>query len=101
MAKARPTADVDLQIAFTVNEREARALEALVGYGDKAFLETFYKYMGQSYLQPHEKGLISFFATVRASVSGPLQRVNEARDVFAGRKRALTPGEISRLTGVS
>jgi hypothetical protein len=100
MAKVKTTADVDLQITFTINEVEARALEALVGYSDEAFLKTFYEKMGRHYLQPHERGLLSFFATVRASLHGPLQRVDDAREVYAGRKRALNPAEISRLSGV-
>lgn len=100
MAKVKATSDVDLQITFTINEAEARALEALTCYGDKAFLETFYEKMGRSYLQPHERGLLSFFAAVRASLDGPLRRVDDAREVYAGRKRAMTPAEISRLSGV-
>ncbi len=100
MAKISAKADLDLQITFTINEQEARALQALVGYGDEAFLRVFYEKMGRSYLRPHEAGLLQFFATVRASVSGPLDRVDEAREVYAGRKRALTPAEVSRLAGV-
>lgn len=100
MAKVAPKADIDLQISFTINEKEARALDALVGYGDEAFLKVFYEKMGQHYMKPHEAGLLSFFAAVRASVPGPLRRVDEAREVYAGRKKALTPAEISRLSGV-
>lgn len=100
MAKVKPTADIDLQITFTINEKEARALEALVGYGDDAFIDAFFEKLGRTYMRPHTAGLISFFAAVRVSVLGPLRRVDEAREVYAGRKRALTPAEISRLSGV-
>lgn len=100
MPRVKASADIDLQITFTINEKEARALEALTGYSDKEFLQVFYEKMGRHYLQPHEAGLLSFFAAVRASVVGPLRRVDEAREVYAGRKRALTPSEISRMSGV-
>lgn len=100
MAKVQSKADIDLQITFTIGEKEARALDALVGYGDEAFLNVFFEKLGKHYMEPHKAGLISFFAAVRVSVLGPLRRVDEAREVYSGRKRALTPAEISRLSGV-
>lgn len=59
--KARVTAKIEPTITFTVSEIEAHALVALSGYGFKAFLETFYNYMGKHYMQPYESGLKSLF----------------------------------------
>jgi hypothetical protein len=74
-------ADVSLTLSFTLGESEARALEALAGYGTDAFLEVFYAKMGKGYLRPHEAGLRSLFVLAR-SLNGHLDRVDQARRVF-------------------
>jgi hypothetical protein len=74
-------AEVSLTLSFTLGEGEARALEAIAGYGTDSFLEIFYAKMGKSYLQPHEAGLRSLFVLAR-SLNGHLDRVDQARRVF-------------------
>lgn len=76
----KPT--LDIKINFTVNESEARALDALAGYGDDAFIKAFYTTMGQVYLNPHEKGLRSFLTSIRHVLNPALGKLNEAREVF-------------------
>lgn len=53
------------EVEVTLNESELRALDALVGYGIKSFLEVLYKHMGKHYLEPHESGLKSLFERVK------------------------------------
>jgi hypothetical protein len=74
-------AEVSLTLSFTLGEGEARALEALAGYGTDAFLEVFSAKMGKSYLQPHEAGLRSLFVMAR-SLNVHLDRVDQMRRVF-------------------
>jgi len=88
----RPT--VRATITLELNEVEAAALDALVGYGVEEFLRVFYEHMGRAYLQPYESGLRSLFDSVRsgeASVENFLHKAREARQVFEGRKVAVEP----------
>lgn len=66
------------KISFEVTEDEARALDALAGYGTKEFLECFYKYMGRAYLEPHEQGLKSLFEKIK-ELSRPLAELHDLR----------------------
>ena len=54
---------MEFHVVIKITESEARALEALVGYGFKPFRDTFYKHMGEHYMKPHEKGLEALFDT--------------------------------------
>lgn len=82
-----PTIAVDITIRLT--ESEARALDALAGYGVDSFLEVFYK-LGRAYMEPHEGGLRSLFCAIRGhgGIPGVLSRIDDARAVFDGRKIA-------------
>jgi hypothetical protein len=84
MAKltAKPTLDIAIQ--FTVNESEARALDALAGYGDDQFISAFKIFLGESYLKPHEAGLRTFLKTIRQELADPLAKMDDARKSFNG-----------------
>lgn len=82
MAKIVQRPDVKLEVVFACTEPEARALDALVGYGDDAFVEAFYEKLGKHYMEPHEKGLRSFFQSIRDQMPAILSRTDEARKVF-------------------
>lgn len=73
---------IDLDVLVRLNEKEIRALEALVGYGINPFLKVFYEQMGKVYLQPHEAGLRSLFDTISRDLNPILHRVNSARKAF-------------------
>lgn len=73
---------IDLDVLVRLNEKEIRALEALVGYGINPFLKVFYEQMGKVYLQPHEAGLRSLFDTISRDLKPILHRVNSARKAF-------------------
>ncbi len=71
-------------IVLNLNESEARALDALFGYNDDAFLKAFYKHMGSHYLQPHEKGFRSLSSAVRGQITDQLGIVARARRALNG-----------------
>lgn len=84
MAKLSLRPTLTMTIVLELTEEEAMALDALAGYGTDAFLKVFYQ-LGRTYLEPHEKGLRSLFATVRDVVPGYRSQAEEARKVFSGR----------------
>lgn len=79
MAKIIQRAQIELHLTFDVNESEARALDALAGYGDDAFIQAFYTTLGEAYMRKHEKGLRQFLRSIREFVPGPLNRIDRAR----------------------
>lgn len=82
MAEVKSTSSIDIHVILKLTEVEARALEAIVGYGIDPFLETFYKHLGKAYLQDHEAGAISLFNTVREEIPKHLKRADDARDIW-------------------
>jgi len=77
--KTAVKSNVEFLINVQLTEIEARALDAIVGYGIKPFLEVFYKSLGQSYLKAHEDGAKTLFEHVRADLSQQLHNIDEAR----------------------
>lgn len=77
--KATTTVKVDLSITLSLTEGEARALDALAGYGDKSFLDVFYRHLGKSYLEPYEADLKALFDKIRAELPPALNRAEKAR----------------------
>lgn len=73
---------IDLDMAIRINEQEARALDALVGYGDDAFIKHFYEKLGSAYMREHEGGLRSLFKSIRERMPSVLARLDEAKEVF-------------------
>ncbi len=69
-------------MSIEITEAEARALEALAGYGTDAFVERFYFQLGKEYMEPHEAGLRSFLDRVRANMPTELHRIDMAREAF-------------------
>lgn len=88
MAKLTARPLMELQVAFAVSEIEARALDALVGYGDDEFIEVFYTKLGKAYMEEHEAGLRSFFKSIREMMPGYLKLADDAKAVFSGEKKA-------------
>lgn len=79
---------VDMKVTLELNEREANALDALVGYGTDAFLKVFYEHMGKAYLQPHEAGLRALFEKITSEVSPARGIAEEARKQIAAARKA-------------
>lgn len=82
MAKLEAKTKLDLSVSFTVNESELRALDALAGYGDDAFIQMFYKNLGESYMKPHEAGMREFLKSIRSVASPVLSQTDKARKAF-------------------
>jgi hypothetical protein len=73
-------------VFMKLTESEARALDALVGYGFKETIKVFYEHLGTSYMKPHEKGLESLFDSVRKEIPRHLSRIDKTRKGFSRRK---------------
>lgn len=73
---------VELRVAFSIGEQEARALDALAGYGDDAFISAFYEKLGAAYMRDHEAGLRTFLKSIREHVPSMLCRADAARAAF-------------------
>ena len=76
------TPNIDLTLQFSINEKEARALDALAGYGDDAFLKMFYTELGSYYMEKHESGMREFLKTVRDKIPLYLSKIDKAREIF-------------------
>lgn len=70
---------VSITATLTLNEGQLRALDALAGYGDEAFLKAFYVKLGKHYMQPFERDLRELFALVRSDVGPAIKGIKEAR----------------------
>lgn len=82
MAKIKQRGTVTVVGDFTFNEAELRALNALVGYGEDAFLKVFYEYLGTTYMKPHEQGLRSVFKSIKEEVPMILAKLASAREHY-------------------
>lgn len=69
MATITGKPNIDLRVTITIDEAEARALDALVGYGDDAFIKAFKEKLGECYIRDHEVGLRKFFQDIRSARS--------------------------------
>lgn len=74
---------VEITATLTLTESHLRALDALIGYGDDAFLRAFYVKLGQHYMQPFERDLRDLFGHLRGEVPEALKGVKAARERFA------------------
>lgn len=84
MAILQVNPKLTIEITLKLTEEEARALDALSGYGADEFLDVFYEKMGRAYLQKHETGLRTLFQTSRDVLPGILKRLDKARTEFNG-----------------
>lgn len=72
---------IDVQVHLLLTEGEARALDAIVGYGPDLFVKWFYETHGKSYLKPHEDSMRSLFKTIRNELPKQLRKVDQIRKV--------------------
>lgn len=79
MAEFKASSSLMVKITIILDEDEARALDALAGYGDDAFIGHFYEKLGRYYLEPYEKGLRSFLVSVRQNMPSRLREIDKAR----------------------
>ncbi|WGD31248.1 hypothetical protein AncyloWKF20_05335 [Ancylobacter sp. WKF20] len=79
MADATNKFAVHFSTTLVLNETEIRALDALVGYGDDAFLAAFKEKLGAAYIRDHESGLRSAFDAIRRDVLPALRGIDQVR----------------------
>lgn len=82
MATVEGHPKIELRLTFALSEEEARALDAMAGYGDDAFVKVFYAELGESYMKKHEAGLRSLLKSAREQLPAWLSRVDSARMTF-------------------
>ena len=78
MSKAIVKSYVNFTVKFELTEQEARALDALAGYGTDPFLKVFYKHLGVSYMRPFENDLRALFEKIK-ELRPAIYEINEAR----------------------
>lgn len=84
MAQAMGKPVVTVNVAFEIDEGEARALYALSAYGDDAFIRAFYERLGKTLMQDHEQDLRRFLNTIRDVVGPAITQVDKARELVKG-----------------
>jgi len=75
--KVIPKVTITATVEFT--ENELNALDAMVGYGDDAFLKAFYVKLGKHYMKPFESDLRALFAKIRTDALPALREIREIR----------------------
>lgn len=73
---------MEMTITLVLQEDEARALEAVCGYGPVIFKKWFYKTHGEHYLKPHEAGLVSLFKSVKEQLPLHLTKADKVRQLL-------------------
>lgn len=86
MVKISNRTRIHFTVTMQLDEDQARALDAMIGYGFNTFLATFYKHLGKGYLEPHEAGLRRVFDAIGEQVSPELYRIDKARKILQSSK---------------
>lgn len=77
-------AEVKVTATVELTEGHLRALDAMAGYGDDAFLKAFYVKLGTAYMKPFEKDLRELFSMIRSDVPVALHEIKDARKNLRG-----------------
>lgn len=72
-------AQVEFTIKFTLTKEEAKALDAIAGYGSDAFLKVFYEHMGKNYLGALEDEILK---TIQSSKNNKPKDINTFLELF-------------------
>ena len=78
------TTKVEITATLELTEGQLRALDAMVGYGDNAFLKAFYVKLGKAYMQPFERDLRELFANIRENVPHALREIEKVKHQLKG-----------------
>lgn len=84
----KSTLSLDIKINLELSLSEAKALVEIIAYGDKAFLEVYYKHLGKTMLQKEEAGVISLFKSLKTKLPN---RIKEAQEVINKVKELQKP----------
>ena len=86
MATVITNKNFKFEIKLTLSEEEARALDAIAGYGTQEFLDVFYQYLGTHYLERNEDGLRTLFLTIQNDLRQQLNQINYIRNEISNIK---------------
>lgn len=78
-------AGLNVRINLVIGEKEARALDALRAYGEKAFLDAIAKHISLDLANKHRQGLVSL---LQAPLDLILDRTTKAREAFKGLEKS-------------
>jgi hypothetical protein len=91
MATFEQKSHMTVEAQLTLNETELRFLDGLSGYSDADIRDCLLTQLGMTYMAAHIGGLYSILNAVRKDVRPILNRTDDARAVFAGKKVAQEP----------
>lgn len=80
--KSNSQASVEFNVRFTLTLGQAKALEAIAGYGADPFLKVFYEHMGKAYLQPHEAEMRRLFSQIKDELPREISKIETATKVI-------------------
>lgn len=80
--KAIPRISLNYEVHLVLSETEARALDAIVGYGFDDFMKVFKEHMGKHYISGHERGAETLFSSVRDAVGPQLSHITASRNLL-------------------
>ena len=76
-------ANVAFAINFELTIKEAKALEAIAGYGVDAFLEVFYPKMGKHYLKANEDDFRALLVKIQSSLPNEIAKIDAAEKAIS------------------
>ena len=81
---------VTIMATLELDEREIRALDAIVGYGVESFLRVFKEQLGKGYIRGYEGGVASLFKAVDECCKPAIAQVDKARRLLKEPVKAPT-----------
>lgn len=77
--KSSSRGQIEFSVTLTLTVGEAKALDAIVGYGTDAFLEVFYPKLGKAYLQPFENDMRKLFDKIKSDLGHEVHKIETAK----------------------
>lgn len=73
---------IGITITLSIDEGEARFLDAIVGYGADQLIGAVKDKLGKAYIEGHERDGVRFCETVRQMLPAILSKLADARNAF-------------------
>lgn len=83
--EAKPIGRIEALVTLTLTEEQAAALADLSAFGGKAVVEHLGK-LSPAYQRDYGKAMTRLIDDLRTEVAPVLKRIQNARDVYEGRK---------------
>lgn len=77
--KSEVKATVEFKVNIELTENEARAWDAIVGYGWGPFIKVFKEHLGTHYIKNYEKSAENMFIHTRSSIGSQLHNIDAAK----------------------